>query len=103
MESNSTLKNKRKTVEEPMEKQDMWTFTDIECRVDKKVSIKWNTMFQAFHTKEFKFFLQDDMSAKLSKGIYKNISKSGLHRETTKTPILPCPEYNRMAKSKSRS
>ena len=26
----------------------------------------------------------------MSKGIYKNISRSRLHREATKTPILPC-------------
>ena len=34
--------------------------------------------------------LQDDPSIELSKGIYKNISKSGLHRATTKTSGLPC-------------
>ena len=47
-------------------------------------------MFQAFQTKEFEVFLQYDPSIELSKGIYKNISKSGLHWETTKTPVLPC-------------
>ena len=36
--------------------------------------------------------LQDDSSTKLSKDIYKNISKSGLHRAATKTPVLPCPD-----------
>jgi hypothetical protein len=30
------------------------------------------------------------LSTKLRKIIYKNIAKSGLHREATKTPILPC-------------
>ena len=35
--------------------------------------------------------LQNDASTKLSKDIYKNIIKSGLHRATVKTPVLPCP------------
>ena len=48
IESNSSLKNKRKTVEELMEKKEVWTFIDTECRVDKKVVFKWNTLFQAF-------------------------------------------------------
>ena len=33
--------------------------------------------------------LQDYPIAELSKGIYKNISKSGLHQAVVKTPILP--------------
>ena len=61
----------------------------MKCRVDKKIDFKWNNLFQAFQTKEFQVLLQDDPSTKLSKGIYKNISKSGLHRATTRTPILP--------------
>ena len=36
--------------------------------------------------------LQNDVITKLSKEIYKNIIKSGLHRATVKTPILPCPD-----------
>ena len=51
MASRYALKNKIKIAKEPMEKQEMWTFTDTECRVDKKVIFKWNTLFQAFHTK----------------------------------------------------
>ena len=34
--------------------------------------------------------LQDDVSTKLSKEVYKNIIKSGLHRVVVKTPVLPC-------------
>ena len=34
--------------------------------------------------------LQDDVSTKLSKEVYKNIIKSRLHRAAVKTPILPC-------------
>ena len=75
----SSFKNKIKIVEEPMEKQEMWTFTDTECRVDKKVAFKWNNLLQAFQRKEFQVFLQDYPSTKLSKIIYKNIAKSGLH------------------------
>ena len=91
MASTLALKSKRNTIEQPVEKQEIWAFTDTECRVDKNIVFKWNTMFQAFQTKEFQVFLQYYLSAKLSKGIYKNISKSGLHQAATKTPILPCP------------
>ena len=31
MASTSSLKSKRKTIEEPVEKQEIWAFTDIEC------------------------------------------------------------------------
>ena len=92
MVSTSTLKRKRKTIEEPMEKQEIWAFTDTECRVDKKTSLNWNTLFQAFQTKEFQVIFQYDPSTELSKGIYKNVWKLGLHRATAKTPILPYPD-----------
>ena len=69
----------------------MWSFTDTECRVDKKISFKWNTLFQEFQTKVFQVLLQDDPSVELSKGIYKNISKYRLHREASKTPVLHLP------------
>ena len=36
--------------------------------------------------------LQNDASTKLSKDIYKNIIKLGLHRAIVKTPILPCSD-----------
>ena len=90
MGSNFALNNKRNTIEDPMERQEMWTFNDTEYRVDKKVVFTWNTLFQAFQNKEFQVFLQDDLSTKRSKSIYKNIAKSGLHREVTITPFLPC-------------
>ena len=35
---------------------------------------------------------QDDPSIELSNFIYKNISRSGLYRATTKPPVLPCPD-----------
>ena len=89
MASTSALKSKRKIVEEPVEKQESWAFADMECRVDKMTAFKWNTLFQAFQSKEFQVILQDDPSTELSTRIYKNISKSGLHRAATKTPVLP--------------
>ena len=73
-----TLKNKINIVEEPMEKQEMWTFTDTECWVDKNVAFKCSTPFQVFYTKKFQVFLQYYSSTELSKSIYKNIAKSGL-------------------------
>jgi hypothetical protein len=91
MASNFSLKNKRNLVEEPMEKQEMWIFIDTECRVNKKVVFTWNTLFQAFHNKEFEVLLEDDQSTELRNNIYKNIAKSGLHRAAAKTPVLPCP------------
>ena len=49
-------------------------------------------LFQEFQTKEFQVLLQDDLSMEISKGIYKNISKSGLHRAVAKTPVLLFPD-----------
>ena len=91
MASTSSLKSKRKTIEGLVEKQERWAFTDTEWKVDKKTTFKWNTLFQELQYKEFQVFLHDDPTAYLSKGIYNNISKSGLHRAATKTWVLPCP------------
>ena len=84
------MKNKRKVVEEPIKEQGMWIFADTECKVDKKVTFTWNSLFQAFQDKDFLMLLQDDVSTKLSKEVYKNIIKFGLHRSTVKTLVLPC-------------
>ena len=35
--------------------------------------------------------LQNDLSTELSKEVYNNIIKSGLHRATIKTLVLACP------------
>ena len=77
MASKFVLKNKRKTVKEPVEKQYMWIFVDPECWVDKKVVFTWNSLFQAFQDKEFQVLLKDDSSTELNKGIYRNIRKFG--------------------------
>ena len=68
----------------------MWIFADIECRVDKKVTFTRNSLFQAFQEKEFQILLQDGVSIELSKEVYKNIIKFGLHRAVVKTLVLPC-------------
>jgi hypothetical protein len=86
------LKSKRKIVEEPTKEQGMWIFVDTECRVDKKVTFRWNSLFQAFQDKEFQILLRDDMSIELSREIYNNIIKSRLHRAAVKTLVLPCPD-----------
>ena len=58
--------------------------------MDKKVTYTWNYLFQAFQDKDFLMLLQDDVSTKLRKKVYRSIIKSGLHRTVVKTPILPC-------------
>jgi len=73
------LKSKRNIVEEPTQEQGMWIFADTKCQVDRKGTFTSNSLFQAFQDKEFQMLLQDDMSIELSKEIYKNIIKSGLH------------------------
>jgi hypothetical protein len=79
MASKSMLKSKRKIVEEPTKEQGMWIFAGTECQVDKKVTFTWNSLFQAFQEKQFQILLQDGMSTKMRKEIYKNIIKSRLH------------------------
>jgi hypothetical protein len=90
MALDSILKNKRRIVEEPAKEKGIWTFVDTECRVDKNVIFTWNSLFQALQDKEFQFLMQDDQSTKLRKEIYRNIIKSGLHLEATRTSGLPC-------------
>ena len=92
MESTSLTKNLKKTVKELVKGNAIWIFMDTECKADKKVCYTWNYLFQAFQEKEFLMFLQDDTSTELRKEIYRNIIKSGLHRATMKTLILPCPD-----------
>ena len=92
MASKSVLKSKRNIVEEPAKEKGMWIFVDIESWVDKKVTFTWNSLFQAFQDKEFQMLLQDDISIDLSKEIYKNIIKFGLHRACIKTMLLPCSD-----------
>ena len=92
MASNSLLKSRRRTIEEPVEEQGMWIFTDTECRADKKVTFTWNSLFQAFQEKEFQVLLHNDISIELSKEIYKNIINSGLHGAAVKTPVIPCSD-----------
>ena len=64
IESTLDFKSKRKTIEEAMEKHEIWAFTDTKCQVDKKISFKWNTLFQTFQKKVFHVFIQDDASTK---------------------------------------
>ena len=63
------IKNKGKAIEEPTKEHGIWIFADTECRVDKKVSYTWNSLFQAFQDKEFLMLLQDDASNNLSKEV----------------------------------
>lgn len=88
----SSLKKKMKYVDiqEQVEGQESWIFTNTKCWVDKNTNFQWNTLFQPLQLEEFQILLQDDPNAKLSKGIFRNIYKSGLYKATTKPPILPC-------------
>ena len=92
MALNSLTKNLKKIVEEPIKEDEVWIFSDTECKVDKKVCYTWTSLFQAFQDKEFVVLLQNDASTELSKNIYNNIIKSGLHRATVRTLVLPCPD-----------
>ena len=67
MASTSVLKNKGKDVEELVKEQGMWIFADTECKVDKKVTFTWNSLFQEFQDSYFLMLLQYDVSTKLSK------------------------------------
>ena len=51
------LEEQEKHVEEPTKEKEMWIFADTECRVDKRVIFKWNSLFQAFQDKEFQILL----------------------------------------------
>ena len=88
----SLTKNLNKTVEDPIKEDGVWIFSDTECKVDKKVCYTWTSLFQAFQDKEFVVLLQNDASTELSREIYRNIIKSGLHRVVMKTLVLPCPD-----------
>ena len=92
MASSSMTKNLNKTAKESIKEDGIWIFSDTDCKVDKKVYYTWTTLFQAFQDKDFVVLLQNDANTELSKEIYKNIIKSGLHRATVKTPVLSCPD-----------
>lgn len=92
MALSSLTKNLNKTIEEPIKEDVVWIFSDIECKEDKKVCYTWTSLFQTFQDKEFVVLLQNDANTELSKDIYKNIIKSGLHKATVRTPVLPCPD-----------
>ena len=92
MASISLTKNLNRNVEEAIKENGIWIFSYTECKVDKKACYNWTSLFQAFQDKEFVVLLQNDPDTELSKEIYRNIIKSGLHRATMKTPILPCPD-----------
>ena len=92
MASSSLTENLNKTVEESIKEDGVWIFTYTDYKVDKKVCYTWKSLFQAFQDKDFVVLLHNDANTELSKEIYKNIIKSGLHIATIKTPILSCPD-----------
>ena len=92
MASISLTKNLNKTNEEPIKENGIWIFSDTECKADKKVCYTWTSLFQEFQDKEFFVLLHNDAIPELSRDIYRNIIKSGLHRDAMKTPVLPCPD-----------
>jgi hypothetical protein len=51
MALNSMIRNKGKVVQELIKEHGIWIFVDRECRVEKKVSYTWNSLFQAFQDK----------------------------------------------------
>ena len=48
-------------------------------------------IISSFPRQRVQVLLQDDISTKLSKEIYRNIIKFGLHQEVMRTPVLSCP------------
>ena len=86
-------KNLNMTVKESIKEDGVWIFSDSERKADKKVCYTQTSLFQEFQDKEFVVLLQNDDNTELSKEIYKNIIKSGLHRATVKTPVLSCPVF----------
>ena len=90
MALSSLTKKLNKTIEEHIKEDGVWIFSDTECKADKKVCYTWTSLFQEFKDKEFVVLLQNDTRTELSKEIYKNIIKSGLHKATVKTHVLPC-------------
>ena len=92
MASSLLTKNLNKTIKEPVKEDGEWIFLDTKCKANKKVCYTWTSVFQAFQDKEFIVLLQNDANSKLSKDIYKNIIKLGLHKATVKTLLLPCPD-----------
>jgi hypothetical protein len=92
MALSSLTKNLNKAVKVSIKGDRIWIFSDTKCKADKKVCYTWTSLFQAFQDKEFVVLLQNDANTELSKEIYKNIIKSGLHRATVKTLVLPCPD-----------
>ena len=55
------MKNKGKVVEESIKEQGTWIFADTECKVDKKVTFTWISLFKEFQDKYFQMLLQDDV------------------------------------------
>ena len=90
MALSSLTKNLNKTIKEPIKEDGVWILSNTECKADKKVCYTWTSLFQAFQDMEFFVLLENDASTELSKNIYKNIIKSGLHKATIKTLVLPC-------------
>ena len=57
MASTSLTKNMKKAVKEPIKENGIWIFAGMECKADKKVFYIWNSLFKAFHDKEFLMLL----------------------------------------------
>ena len=103
MALSSLTKNLNNTIEKPIKEDGVWIFSDTECNADKKVCYNYTSLFQAFQDKEFVVLLQNDANTELSKEIYKNIIKSGLHRATIKTPYFTMSGCCRMDYKEDRS
>jgi hypothetical protein len=81
MTSTSSWKSKRNTIEEPMQKQEISTFTNTECRVNKRIAFKWNTLFQAFQKKKsFNFCYKMILVHNLAKAYTKVLPSLGYIR-----------------------
>ena len=51
------VEKQEKDYRRAIKEQGMWIFADTECRVDKKITFTWNSLFQAFQDKEFQILI----------------------------------------------
>ena len=65
---------------------------DIECKISNEQYFQWGIVYQMFNSGDFSELIHNDPEHDLSINIYKNVTKSGLHRISARSLVLPCVE-----------